>query len=194
MAIMYPSQYMYHALLQKTDGSIEPTPSTMMPSPVLLPVMPSPMMPSPVTPSPMMPLPVMPLSVMPSPVTTNPPSYLLSSFCPFTARSWARHIHDCSRDAAAVKAPSSFSPRFPDPDSDITRDFHSHARRAQHDITQDCHSHARRAQHRGSRLKAPFLVALPLLYNSAALRGPPKRKPQQTRLNEVMGQEKASLV
>ncbi len=112
--------------------SLPVMPSTMTPSPVLLPVMPSPMMPSPVAPSPMMPLPVMPLPVMPSPVTTDPPSYLLSSFCPFTARSWARHIHDFSRDAAAVKTPPSFSPQFPDPDRDITREFHSHARRALH--------------------------------------------------------------
>jgi hypothetical protein len=57
---------------------------------------------------------------------------LVSSFGLFTARLWARHIHDRFRDAVAVKAPPSFSPRFPDPDRDITRDFHSHARRAQH--------------------------------------------------------------
>jgi hypothetical protein len=56
---------------------------------------------------------------------------LLSSFGLFTTRLWARHIHDRFRDAVAVKAPS-LSPQFPDPDRDITREFHSHARRAQH--------------------------------------------------------------
>ena len=86
MAIMYPSQYMYHALLQKTSDQLF---STYRRS-------------------------------------------LVSSFGLFTTRLWARHIHDRFRDAVAVKAPPSFSPRFPDPDRDITRDFHSHARRAQH--------------------------------------------------------------
>jgi hypothetical protein len=112
---------------------IEPKPSPMM----FLPVMPSPMMPSPVMPSPVMPSPmmtsrVMPLPVLPLPETPDPPSYGLSSFGPFTARFWVCNTHDRFRDAAAVKAPPSFSPQFPDPDRDITRDFHSHARRAQH--------------------------------------------------------------
>ena len=47
-----------------------------------------------------------------------------------TARLWARHIHDRFRDAVAVTAPS-HTPHFPDPDREITRDFHlsrSHAR------------------------------------------------------------------
>ena len=55
---------------------------------------------------------------------------LVSSFGLFTARLWARHIHDRFRDAVAVTAPS-HTPHFPDPDREITRDFHlsrSHAR------------------------------------------------------------------
>ena len=38
---------------------------------------------------------------------------LVSSFGLFTARLWARHIHDRFRDAVAVKAPPSFSPPIP---------------------------------------------------------------------------------
>ena len=55
---------------------------------------------------------------------------LVSSFGLFTTRLWARHIHGRFRDAAAVTAPSN-TPHFPDPDREITRDFHlsrSHAR------------------------------------------------------------------
>ena len=55
---------------------------------------------------------------------------LVSSFGLFTTRLWARHIHDRFRDAVAVTAPS-HTPHFPDPDREITRDFHlsrSHAR------------------------------------------------------------------
>ena len=55
---------------------------------------------------------------------------LVSSFGLFTTRLWARHIHDRFRDAVAVTAPSHI-PHFPDPDREITRDFHlsrSHAR------------------------------------------------------------------
>ena len=55
---------------------------------------------------------------------------VLSSFGLFTTRLWARHIHDRFRDAVAVTAPS-HTPHFPDPDREITRDFHlsrSHAR------------------------------------------------------------------
>ena len=55
---------------------------------------------------------------------------LVSSFGLFTTRLWARHIHDRFRDAVAVTAPSHIS-HFPDPDREITRDYHlsrSHAR------------------------------------------------------------------
>jgi hypothetical protein len=62
---------------------------------------------------------------------------LVSSFGLFTTRLWARHIHDRFRDAVAVTAPS-HTPHFPDPDREITRDFHL------------SRSHAR-PQHRGSR-------------------------------------------
>jgi hypothetical protein len=65
---------------------------------------------------------------------------LVSSFGLFTTRLWARHIHDRFRDAVAVTAPS-HTPHFPDPDREITRDFHL------------SRSHAR-PQHRGSRRSA----------------------------------------
>jgi hypothetical protein len=65
---------------------------------------------------------------------------LVSSFGLFTTRLWARHIHDRFRDAVAVTAPS-HTPHFPDPDREITRDYHL------------SRSHAR-PQHRGSRRSA----------------------------------------
>jgi len=67
--------------------------------------------------------------------------FLISSFGLFTARLWARHIHDRFRDAVAVTAPS-YTPPFPDPDRELTRDFHSGG------------SRARCVQHRGSRRDA----------------------------------------
>jgi hypothetical protein len=63
---------------------------------------------------------------------------LVSTFGLFTTRLWARHIHDRFRDAVAVTAPSC-TPHFPDPDREITRDFHL------------SRPHARSAQHRGPR-------------------------------------------
>ena len=68
---------------------------------------------------------------------------LVSSFGLLTTRLWARHIHDRFRDAAVVTAPSSHTAHFPDPDREITREFHLNLRR----------SHAR-PQHRGSRRSA----------------------------------------
>ena len=64
--------------------------------------------------------------------------YLISSFGLFTARLWARHIHSRFRDAVSSQAPSC-AHQFPDPDREVTREFHLGD------------SHARRAQHRGSR-------------------------------------------
>ncbi len=55
-------------------------------------------------------------------------SFLVSSFGLFAARLWARHIHDRFRDAVAV-IPSSDVPIFPDPDREVTRDFHFCAHR-----------------------------------------------------------------
>ena len=64
--------------------------------------------------------------------------FLISSFGLFTTRLWARHIHCRFRDAASSQAPSC-PHQLPDPDREVTREFHLGD------------SHARRAQHRGSR-------------------------------------------
>jgi hypothetical protein len=64
--------------------------------------------------------------------------FLISSFGLFTTRLWARHIHCRFRDAVSSQAPSC-AHQFPDPDREVTREFHLGD------------SHARRAQHRGSR-------------------------------------------
>ena len=63
--------------------------------------------------------------------------FLISSFGLFTARLWARHIHDRFRDAASTQAPSCVR-QLPYPDREVIREFHSGNYRA------------RRAQHRGS--------------------------------------------
>ena len=48
--------------------------------------------------------------------------FLVSSTGLFASRLWARHISEKFRDAVAV-APSN-APLFPDPDREVTRDFH----------------------------------------------------------------------
>ena len=52
-----------------------------------------------------------------------PPVLGVSSTGLFASRLWARHISDKFRDAVAV-APPSHAPLFPDPDREVTRDFH----------------------------------------------------------------------
>jgi hypothetical protein len=68
--------------------------------------------------------------------------FLISSFGLFTTRLWARHIHDRFRDAVSPQAPSSCAHQLPDPDREVTREFHSG------------HLQPRRAQHRGFRRSA----------------------------------------
>jgi hypothetical protein len=65
--------------------------------------------------------------------------FLISSFGLFTTRLWARHIHDRFRDAVSAQAPSPRAHQLPDPDREVTREFHSGF------------TYPRRAQHRGSR-------------------------------------------